>query len=155
MPTFEMTDVEATPYLYEERSCSMDPEDIGRTMGEAFQSVMGFMQSHGIAPAGEVLSVYYTYDPEKMTFRAGVSVSADAMAKAEGAVKAAQTPAGRVLTFTHVGPYSGLRDSYSEMMTYLEKNELKIGAPTWEVYLNDPRAVPEDELKTQVFVSLA
>ena len=152
---FDMVQVEETPYLYEERTCGMDPKDIGAAMGEVFHNVMAFMKAHGIAPAGQAMSVYYTYDPDKMTFRAGFSVLPEDLAKAEGTVKADVTPAGKVLSFVHTGPYSELRNSYGEMMTYLEKNELKVGAPTWEVYLNDPRAVPEDELKTQVFVSLA
>lgn len=154
MLTFELTDVEETPYLYEERSCSMDPSDIGAAMGDAFHSVMRFLDGKGIA-AGEVLSVYYTYDPDKMTFRAGFSVSPEDAAKAEGAVKAAATPAGRVLTFTHVGPYSGLRESYAAMMAHMEANGLKIGAPTWEVYVNDPATTPPEKLETKVFVSLA
>jgi effector-binding domain-containing protein len=60
-----------------------------------------------------------------------------------------------VLTFTHLGPYAGLRDSYGAMMGYLEENKLEMRAPTWEVYVNDPKEVPEEELRTDVFVSLA
>lgn len=155
MPTFELTDVDEMPYLYAERSCSMDPGDIGATMAGAFQEVMGFLQSHAIQSTGKALSVYYTFDPNRMTFRAGFSVSADDAAKAEGGIMAGTTPAGRVLSFTHVGPYAGLRVSYGEMMTFMEANNLKIGAPTWEVYVNSPETVPEEELRTDVFVSLA
>lgn len=155
MPRFELTDVEEMPYLYEERSCSMDPQDISSAMGEAFVCVMKFFKNHNIESAGKVLSVYYTYDPKVMTFRAGFSVAKEDAAKAEGAVKAAVTPAGRVLTFTHLGPYSDLRKSYAEMMKYIEDNHLKLGTPTWEVYVNNPETVPEAELRTDVFVSLA
>lgn len=154
MLTFELIDVEETPYLYEERSCSMDPADISAAMGEAFHSVMRFLAGKGI-PAGQVLSVYYTYDPDRMTFRAGFSVSPEDVAKAEGAVKAGTTPAGRVLTFTHVGPYAGLRESYAAMMEHLNANGLKLGAPAWEIYVNDPATTPPEELETKVFVSLA
>jgi len=152
MLEFEMTDVEEMPYLYEERSCSMDPSDISAAMGETFQSVYGFMSGKQIAP-GAALSVYTTYDPEKMTFRAGFSVSPDDAAKAGGAVKADATPAGRVLTFTHVGPYAELRNSYAKMMTYMESNGLQPSAPSWEIYVNDPATTPSDKLETKVFVS--
>ena len=152
---FDMVQVEETPYLYEERTCGMDPKDIGAAMGDVFHSVMAFMKAHGIAPAGQAMSVYYTYDPDKMTFRAGFSVLPEDLAKAEGTVKADVTPAGKVLSFVHTGPYSELRNSYGEMMTYAEQNGLKIRAPAWEVYVNDPATVPEEELRTDVFVSLA
>lgn len=150
-----MVQVEETPYLYEERTCGMDPKDIGAAMGDVFHSVMAFMKAHGIAPAGQAMSVYYTYDSDKMTFRAGFSVLPEDLAKAEGTVKADVTPAGKVLSFVHTGPYSELRNSYGEMMTYAEQNGLKIRAPAWEVYVNDPATVPEEELRTDVFVSLA
>lgn len=154
MLKFEMADVEEMPYLYEERSCSMDPAAVGKAMGEAFQSVMGALRRKQVTP-GVVLSAYYTYDPDKMTLRAGFSVSPEDASKADGALKAAILPAGRVLTFTHMGPYSELRDSYGKMMEYMEANGMKPGIPTWEIYVNDPATTPPDKLETKVFVSLA
>lgn len=155
MLKFELTEVEETPYLYEERTCGMDPSDISAAMGEAFGTVMRFMGANGIEPAGAPMAVYYTYDPSKMTFRAGFAVSADDLEKAEAAVKGAVTPAGEALTFTHVGPYAELRNSYGVMMKHMEQNNLQLGAPTWEVYLNDPATTAEEQLETAVFVSLA
>ncbi len=154
MLKFELIDVEAMPYLYEEHSCSMDPSDISATMESAFPSVMSFLSQQQITPRA-VLSVYYSYDPDRMNFRAGFAVSPGDAAKAAGAVKAAATPAGRVLNFTHIGPYAKLRDSYGTMMAHMDKEGLKPGAPTWEVYVNDPMVTPPEELETNVFVSLA
>lgn len=154
MPEFKQIEVEETPYLYEEKTCSMEPSDIGATMGEAFGNVMAFMTENGIETTGKVLSVYDTYDPATMTFRAGFSVAREDAAKASDSVKADVTPAGKVLTFTHVGPYATLRDSYDEMMRYVEDNGLTLCVPTWEVYVNGPDEVPEDELRTDVFAAL-
>lgn len=133
----------------------MDPADIGKTMGEAFHNVMTFMEKNGIQTTGKVMSVYYTYDPQQMTFRAGFSVSPDDAAKAEGGIKADATPAGKTLAFTHIGSYATLRDSYGEMMKHVEENGLTLRAPTWEVYVNDPRTTSEEELRTDVFSALA
>lgn len=155
MPNFELTDVEEMPYLYQERSCAMDPQQISAAMGEVFCSVMGFLQKHGIQPASPPLSVYYGYDPETLTFRAGFPVSKDDAAKAEGEIKAAATPAGKALTFTHVGPYAKLRESYGEAMKYIEDNNLKMSAPAWEIYIDDPGTTPEAQLRTNIFMSLA
>lgn len=155
MPEFKKIDVAQMPYFYVERSASMDPADISRAMGEAFQAVWGFMSSHDVKPAGPALSVYYSYDPEKMHFRSGFAVAASDMDKAEGEVKADVTPAGRVLNFTHIGPYSTLREDYGAMMGYLQQQGLEMTAPTWEIYLNSPDEVPEAELRTDVFTALA
>ena len=155
MTDYRMIEVEETSYLYNERSCSMDPSDISQNMGIAFQTVLDFIAKHGIAEVGKPLSVYYTHDEKTMTFQAGFIVSADDAAKAKGEVKAGVLPAGKVLNYIHRGPYAKLRVSYGEMMQYLEDNGLAVAAPTWEVYLNEPDTVPEDQLETDIYVTLA
>ena len=154
MPEFEIIDALETPYLFVAKSCSMEPEDISKNMGEAFQQVWGFMQGEGIQPAGGALSVYYEYHPDKMVFRAGFTIAAEDMDKAKGEVEVGVTPAGEVLYFVHKGPYSTLRDDYGIMMEHIGKIGREIAAPTWEVYLNDPSQVSEDELLTDVFTAL-
>jgi len=156
MTDYKMVDVEERPYLYAEGSSSMDPGDISRAMGRAFQSVGELIAKKGIASAGSPLSVYYTHDEQTMSFRAGFLVSAEDAQKAEGDVKADVLPAGRVLNFIHKGPYAKLRISYGEMMEYIEQNGMTVGAPSWEIYLNEPGDVSsEDELETDIYVTVS
>ena len=155
MANYKMVDVEEQPYLYNERSCSMDPADISKNMGSAFHTVGDLIEEKGIASVTNALSVYYTHDEQSMTFRAGFLVSAEDAQKAEGDVKSDILPAGKVLNFIHRGPYAKLRISYGEMMKYLEENGMTVGAPTWEIYLNDPDSVAsEDELETDIYVTI-
>lgn len=155
MPDFKLTDVSELPYVYVERTCPMVPASISEEMGKAYGDVMAFIQANGLTPTGPALSVYYAYDPNTVTFRAGFFVSADDAKKASGNVKADMTPAGRVVNFTHLGPYSKLSESYGKLMGWLQDEGLALGAPTWEVYVNDPDTTPEDELRTDIYVSLA
>jgi effector-binding domain-containing protein len=155
MADYKMIEVEETSYLYNERSCSMDPSDISQNMGVAFQNVLDFITKNDIVAVGKPLSVYYTYDETVMTFQAGFLVSAEDASKAEGEVKTGVLPAGKVLNFIHRGPYAKLRVSYGEMMRYLEEKGLAVGVPTWEVYLNEPDKVPEEKLETDIYVTLA
>ena len=60
-----------------------------------------------------------------------------------------------MLSFTHTGPYSKLSESYSAMMGWLTTQGLNFGAPTWEVYVDDPDSTPAAELRTDIFVTLA
>lgn len=154
MPSFEMIDVSETPYLYVSKTCSMDPDDISRNMGDAYGEVWGFMQSQSIAPVGGALSVYHDYHPDKMTFRAGFVVDRADLRKASGGIGGDVTPSGRVLHFVHKGSYRTLRDDYDLMMQHLESIGRTPAAPTWEVYLNGPDDVPEEELLTEVFCVL-
>ena len=155
MTQFNMKDVQDTPYLYVERTCSMDPRDISQNMDIAFAKVAEFVAAHQITSMRNSLSVYYTHDDKKMTFRAGFIVSAEDTQRAAGEVRGDRLPAGRVLNFIHRGPYAKLRDSYAEMMSYLESESLSISAPTAEIYLNDPSSVAsEDELETDIYVAV-
>lgn len=154
MPEFKLTEVAETPYLYVEKSCSMDPGDISNAMGASFAEVWDFMQANGIAPAGGALAVYYSYDPERMDFRAGFIVRREEMARAAGNIKADVTPAGQALHFVHQGSYATLRDDYAAMMQHVSGIGREVGAPTWEIYPNDPGQVPEAELLTEVYSML-
>jgi effector-binding domain-containing protein len=133
----------------------MDPAEVSKSMGSAFQQVWAFMSENRISPTGGALSVYYTYDPDKISFRAGFTIAAADMAKASGDVKADVTPACKVLHFVHKGPYETLRAAYGDMMQYMEHEKISFAAPTWEVYLNDPSQVKPEDLLTEVFVALA
>ncbi|MFP4450776.1 MAG: GyrI-like domain-containing protein [Rhodosalinus sp.] len=154
MPDYTVTEAEPRPYLYVEGSCGTDPSEISAAMGEAVGAVMAAMQRDGIAPAGPPLAVYHDYDPAQMRFRAGVFVSESDAARTVAGVKADRTPGGKALHFVHVGPYATLRDDYDEMMRWIDSRGLTLSAPTWEVYVDDPAAVPEAELRTEVWSAL-
>ena len=154
MTDFTLIKAPQTTYLYVVRTCSMDPQDISKNMGSAFQQVWAFMQAKAIQPAGGALSVYYDYHPDKMTFRAGFTIAQQDAAKAEGEVKADTTPAGEVLYFRHKGSYGTLRDAYAQMMSHIADIGREISVPTWEVYLNSPDEVAEQDLLTDVYSML-
>ena len=155
MPDFEMLQFPETPYVYVEGRSSMAPADISREMGSAFRTAWEAMQAAGIPPGGPALSVYHDYDPEEMRFRAGFVVNVADAPKAEAPLRADMLPAGEVLHFTHRGPYATLRDDYEKMMKHLSETGQAPGAPSWELYLNDPSDTPAEDLVTEVYVPLA
>jgi effector-binding domain-containing protein len=155
MPDYVVEEIGESPYLYVEGESPMEPQAISDEMGRCFARVREFMETHGIAAAGHPLAVYHEHDPEQLTFRAGIAVSSEALLSAGDEVRADCTPAGRVLSFTHVGPYATLRDDYADMMAFAQREGFEIAAPTWEVYIDDPGEVPEDRLRTRVHVKLA
>ena len=86
---------------------------------------------------------------------AGVQVNgAFGAAKAEGDVKADVIPAGEVVTTTHIGPYANLNVSHQALWSHIEEAGLTPSMPVWEIFVDDPTTVPEDELKTLLFRKL-
>jgi effector-binding domain-containing protein len=155
IPDFEVIDATETPYLNAEGSSTMEPADISAAMSEIFKQVFEFMQANAIAPAGPAISVYPGYDPKTMNFRAGFIIHRQDMWKASGPVAADLTPSGPALHFTHTGSYRTLRDDYGAMMQFAEDQSLMVGAPAWEIYINDPSQTPEAELLTECYAKLA
>lgn len=152
MEQFTIANVGPTPYLYVERSCNMD--EIAAAMGSAFETVWAFMSRHGIQPAGGALAVYYDYSPDPMTFRAGFTVAEPDLGAAEGEVLGDRTPEGRVVRGTHRGSYAGLQEAYGRMAAFVKAKGADFIAPTWEIYLNSPDQVPEDQLLTELYQAI-
>ena len=111
----ETVETKSQPILFLSRSSSMDPSDIGRTVGEAFGTLGAFIGKNGIAPAGPPVCIYRSWDKGKMGFDVGFPVSKAALAKAAGEVKAGETPSGKALKAIHHGPYAKLRDTYGKV----------------------------------------
>jgi effector-binding domain-containing protein len=155
MPDFTLARVAPRPYLYVEGRAAMDPASISEALGDAFATVLDFLDAHGIEAVAPPIAAYYDYAPDGITFRAGVLVDEADLRAASGAVHAGHTPGGEVLHFTHVGPYATLSESYAAMTAHCAANGLTPGVPTWEIYIDDPDTTPEHRLRTEVHVALA
>lgn len=155
MIDYKIIEVNEKPYIYVALQCSMDPEDVRKTMGKGFTEVAEFMQANDIDFAGPALSVYYSYDEDSLDFRTGFFIKESDMKKVSGNCLTAHTPSGQVLSLTHTGSYNKLRDTYEHMMKYMESKGMEIGKPTWEVYVTDPDSTPEEDLRTDIYVSLS
>lgn len=155
MHEFSITTVEAQPYLYVERKTSMEPDDVGPAVGSGLQEVYAHMQGNGVPPAGSALVLYTSNVNGVMEYNVGFEISPEDMDKEHDQIKAGETPAGKVLTHLHIGPYHHLRESYGAMMQHMETEGLQWGGPCWEVYLNDPSSTAEADLRTQIYISIA
>lgn len=155
MASYDVIETREQDYLYVTRKASMQPEEIGKAMGEAYDELGAFVKQKGIAPTGAGVAVYYDYSEDEMEFRVGLFVTPEDAGKAEGSVMADKTPALRAAHAVHVGPYDGLQQVYGAIMGEMQWAGHRYGKPTWEVYLNDPDTTPPEELKTEIFIALA
>lgn len=155
MTDFTITETKRRPYLYVERTTSLDPNEIGQAMGDCLGQVGAFMAANKIKPTGPAMAVYPHFDAHSMTFRAGFPVSAAKAKLAGDGVAADAVPKTRAISFRHVGPYDGLRAAYAEMMGHMQLNGLHLGSPTWEIYEVGPDDATPDRYETVVYAALA
>jgi AraC family transcriptional regulator len=80
----------------------------------------------------------------------------EASAEEEPDLERMEMPACRWAIFTHVGPYSGLKDSWMRAYEELAAQGLQTAdIPDWEVYVDDCEVVPTDRLRTEIWISLS
>lgn len=144
---------ESQHYIYVDRECPYGPE-IAQAMGSAFGEVFGFVAEQGITPLSQPMSIYLGMDPEILRFRGAVMVSAEDAKKAKGNVKADQIPAGDAMTATHVGSYSNMNETHGAMWKYMEAEGIKGTMPVWEIYVDDPGEVAEENLRTEIHCAI-
>lgn len=142
------------PYLYVDRECGFEGGQIARAMASGFGDVLAFMAKNTIKPVSMPMSLYPEMPTDKMRFRVGFLVSSDDAAKASGAVKAATLPDGEAMTGTHVGAYAGLGASHRAMWDHMQAEGIAAQGAVWEIYVDDPQATDEEDLRTEIFRSI-
>ncbi len=61
-------------------------------------------------------------------------------------------PGGRMAHVIHKGPYEACEPTYLALFAWIEKRDLTICGPVREMYPNDPRTVPPEEIITDIYV---
>ncbi|MAT33950.1 MAG: hypothetical protein CMK06_02215 [Ponticaulis sp.] len=139
-------------YLYVDREVDFtNPAAIGEAMGSAFGEVFGFIGAQELTPLSMPMALYLEMPEDgKMRFRGGVFVSAEDASKAHGSVSADHIPAGPTFKALHVGPYSSLNETHKALWDHMATQGISGAMPVWEIYVDDPTAVPENECRTEI-----
>jgi len=59
-------------------------------------------------------------------------------------------PGGMFVSVVYTGPYPGVGKAYERLFAYMGQHNLIPAGPSRELYINDPREVPEHEVMTEV-----
>jgi AraC family transcriptional regulator len=130
-------------------------------IGEAFHRLGALAHASGLYAHAEppMLALYHD-DPETTpaaALRSDAALVVSAAAELPPGVTEATLPAGRYAKTTHRGSYAGLGDAWARLMgQWLPGSGQRVGAgPSYEVYVNDPRTTPTEELQTDLYLPLA
>ena len=126
---------------------------IGPAMAEAFPKLYHAVVSAGVEPAGEPLARYFDMDAEAVIFECAVPVPGPFTAVGE--VQPSTVGGGEAAFTVHVGPYDTIGQTWEALMTWLTEQGKAPAGPTWEVYIDDPQEVPENELKTELYIPVS
>lgn len=148
-------DVAAQPMLYVTARSSMQPDEIRQVMDTAFATLGRFLAETHIVPLGPPLAVYSNWADGQMTTDVGFPVATGDAGKAAGPVLAGTTPSGHALKAVHKGAYDGLAATYRAIEARMQAAGMAPAGKSWEIYLNEPGAVPDAELLTEIYMQVS
>ena len=149
----EITEVEPVTIAYVSGTSSQESADIGQAFSAAYGQVGSFLGQHGLAPAGQPISINKSWDEAGYAFDAGMPIASapETEIPEDSPVKIGETYGGRVLRVVHTGAYDGLPATYDKIEAYLAAHGLEATGPSWDEWVSDPGDTPEEELITHIF----
>lgn len=137
---FEIKDVEPRPCLYVRREVKL--EAVKDFFSEALPAVHRFMQERGIGFGGPPFGRYLSC-LEDGGFQMDAGVQSAGPAEGEGPIEAGVLAGGKALVYTHAGTYEKLGEAWQAGDAYMAEEGLEAGEPPYEIYLTDPRELPD------------
>lgn len=69
-------------------------------------------------------------------------------------IRAYELPGEKIAKIVHEGLYEKSILTYEKLFSWITENGKRISGPAREVYMNDPREVPPEEILTEIYASL-
>ena len=73
----------------------------------------------------------------------------------QGEITCYELPGGQMAKIVHKGPYVKSAPTYKKLFEWIAANHKKVAGPTREVYMNDPREVPPEDILTEIYAPIA
>ena len=145
--------VEASDIAYLRTTSIPEATAISEAMGEAYFSVLIFIDKYDLDDAGAPLSITRTFSGSELVFDAAIPVRSltDATPRTGEAVKIGRTYAGPVIRVKHVGSYRSLGRTHDKIAAYLAALGIQRNGDAWESYISDPIRTDEADLLTYVY----
>ena len=80
-----------------------------------------------------------------------VAVPVSGKVEVTGEIECYELPGGKMAKIIHKGPYQELGFTYEKLLAWIEQGGKRLVGRAREVYLNDPRIVPPEELLTEMY----
>ena len=145
---YEIIEREVAPVLALTHHRPVTMETIADGIGKAFRVLVEHAGAHEIQWAGPPFVLY----PEDCEGEFEIVVCmpvAEGAAGGEG-VTVEEVRGGVCASTVHVGPYSRIGEAYEALQRWMAAHDRRPAGLVREVYLNDPDAVPPEELLTEV-----
>ncbi len=148
-----ITDVPSTTIAYFTGSSGNEPDEIGAALGAAYGRVAMFISANRLQMDGQPIAINNYWDERGFGFDAGIPVSGTPSRGVgpDSPVRMGETYGGRVVRAVHVGPYTGLEETYAVVEAFIVAHKLEANGRSWDAFVSDPGNTPEEELTTEIY----
>jgi effector-binding domain-containing protein len=129
---------------------------------ELLQKVVNFMMENNLPITAPPLFICHEASPEsvkeaneKGTARVEIAWPVTVPSDGRGDIRRYTLPGGRMVHAVHKGPYETCEPTYLRVFAWIAGQGLTINGPIREVYPNDPREVPPEEILTGIYIPVA
>jgi effector-binding domain-containing protein len=123
--------------------------EVGSAWGPALDKVWAFLQQHpGLRTDGHNVFLYHHPANRQSPMNVDFGVEVIREFEPAGEVTFTRTPAGRVASAIHRGPYARMKETHDAIHAWAVANKETFAGQSWEIY-GDPQ--PE-ESKTEVLI---
>ena len=126
---------------------------------ELLMKVVNYMMENNIPVTAPPLFLCHEKSPdavmeanEKGTARVEIAWPVSGPAAGSGDIRKYSLPGGRMVHTVHKGPYESCEPTYLAALAWIRDHGLSINGPIREVYPNDPREVPPEEILTEIYI---
>ena len=149
----EMVDVAPVTVAYVPTSSGRDDASIAAAIGKAYGEIGAFMKSQKLNLAGAPITIDTGASDTGLLFDAAIPIDkapAKAIA-ADSGVHVKLTYGGKVLKVALKGPYSQISSTYDKIVAYIAAHGIETNGNSWDEFANDPTAVKESEILTNIY----
>ena len=130
-------------------------------IGPMIAEVCEYAQASGAGINGR--PTFICHETPREAMKANAEASADVevvipvsnVVDGEGDITCYELPGGQMAKIVHKGPYEKCAPTYKKLFEWIAENHKKVVGPTREVYMNDPRQAPPEEILTEIYAPIA
>lgn len=129
--------------------------EIGRSMEQQIARIRDRLSLSDIDvdADGVWMAVYHKMSLKTQTVHYSVGAQCAADQSAPSDLESVVIPQGRAMCITHTGRYDHLGNAWFAGHSHLRAQKSKLAkTPAYEIYCNDPRNTPQDELLTKIYL---
>lgn len=148
MSEFKIDTLQPRPFAFITRTARMN--EISQAMSEGFGTLSVMFAKTKAPMSGMPMAHYRAYDTKTTTFDLGFPCRPeDTEALRAAGLTVGQTPSGRAMTATHVGPYDTVVATYNAMTADMKAQGLSPAHDMWEIYFSPPDTPPA-QIRTDI-----